>query len=309
MSTVLNLGRIQPIFKGDYSSSETYGLLDLVVFSGITYIAKENNITGTFDGSKWQALAEISQLINDSVASTVSTYSSDKIETTFIDNLTNEQIDGIKTFLNSPVVPTPTSNTDAANKSYVDGEVSTIGGQVSTLDGQNVKLTGNQTIAGVKTFSDPISGSGQNLTNLNASNVTSGTLADARIPNLNASKITAGQFATARLGSGTGSTSNFLRGDGSWQAVPSSAPTTAQVLSATAGASAGAVGTYAALRDTNTAVKAAGATRPGSGLRFTNFNGNDANASASGTWRLMGAAGISGWSSGVMTSSVWLRIA
>ena len=43
------------------------------------------------------------------------------------------------------------------------------------------------------------SGSGASLTSLNASNINSGTLADARIPNLNASKITAGTLADARL--------------------------------------------------------------------------------------------------------------
>ena len=58
------------------------------------------------------------------------------------------------------------------------------------------------------------------LTALSASNLTSGTIADARIPNLNASKITAGTIATARLGSGTASSSTFLRGDGSFNAPP-----------------------------------------------------------------------------------------
>lgn len=45
-------------------------------------------------------------------------------------------------------VATPTLTGDATNKGYVD-----------TLDGQNVKVTGNQTIAGTKTFSSTITGS------------------------------------------------------------------------------------------------------------------------------------------------------
>ena len=51
----------------------------------------------------------------------------------------------------------------------------------------------------------------------NADNIGSGTLAAARVPDLAASKITSGTIASARLGSGTASSSNFLRGDGSWQ--------------------------------------------------------------------------------------------
>ncbi len=54
------------------------------------------------------------------------------------------------------------------------------------------------------------------IPNLDTAKITSGTLADARVPNLNASKITAGTIATARLGSGTASSSTFLRGDGSF---------------------------------------------------------------------------------------------
>lgn len=73
-----------------------------------------------------------------------------------------------------------------------------------------------------------------------ASNITTGTLAAARlgaspsaakllfgdstwstlsssdIPNLDASKVTSGILGPARLGSGSPSSSNFLRGDGSW---------------------------------------------------------------------------------------------
>jgi hypothetical protein len=39
----------------------------------------------------------------------------------FITDIDDQTIEGVKTFVSSPVVPTPSSNTDAANKSYVDG--------------------------------------------------------------------------------------------------------------------------------------------------------------------------------------------
>jgi hypothetical protein len=92
--------------------------------------------------------------------------------------------------------------------------------------------------------------------------------------------------------------------DGSVQSTAAGAPTTAQVLSATAGASVGAVGTYAHLTTTGQAV-AVGATIAGSSLRYSldglwlNMCGSWATANPgltpfssapSGTWRCMGFA-------------------
>ena len=54
----------------------------------------------------------------------------------------NLYVAGTGDFTGAVTVPTPTANTDAANKKYVDD-----------LDVQDVKLTGAQTVAGVKTFS------------------------------------------------------------------------------------------------------------------------------------------------------------
>ena len=93
----------------------------------------------------------------------------------------------------------------------------------------------------------------------------------------------------------------------------SSAPTTAQVLSATAGASVGAVGTYAFLFDTTFSILGTGNTRAGSALRYTNAeHGSGAAASGgapSGTWRLMGYTYASCcYPQQGFRISVWLRV-
>jgi hypothetical protein len=119
--------------------------------------------------------------------------------------------------------------------------------------------------------------------------------------------------ATATLGSGTASSSTFLRGDRTWVAPPEAeAPTTDQVLSATAGASVGSVGTYAWLKR---AVPAStiinpGTTIAGSLLNYASELGTQFSIgpAASGTWRLMGYMQNS-FSCGTRDrSSVFLRI-
>ena len=75
-------------------------------------------------------------------------------------------------------------------------------------------------ISGVTT-STTFSGSGASLTSLPAANLT-GTLPainGSNITNLNASNIASGTVPTARLGSGTASSSTFLRGDSTFQTV------------------------------------------------------------------------------------------
>jgi hypothetical protein len=81
----------------------------------------------------------------------------------------NETVAGIKAFTSSPTVPTPTTSTQVANKAYADSVVppdaSTIvkgivqlandlgGTATSPTTPTAVHLTGNETVAGIKTFS------------------------------------------------------------------------------------------------------------------------------------------------------------
>ena len=131
-----------------------------------------------------------------------------------------------------------------------------------------VSLTGDQTIAGTKTFSNEIVASGGVR-----GTVRSNTITDA---------------------AGTGAP-NFPNG----LTVAGQSPvTTTSVLNATAGASVGAVGTYAFLASANPTTVNAGGTKAGSNLRYAglrteapSFQGTATaviSDTPAGTWRCMG---------------------
>lgn len=98
-----------------------------------------------------------------------------------------------------------------------------------------IKSNGSATFSAAVAGTDYLtpSGNGSSLTALNATQLTSGTIPDARFPatlpvasganltSLNGSNISTGTVAPARLGSGSSITTKFLRGDSTWQTVSS----------------------------------------------------------------------------------------
>jgi hypothetical protein len=121
----------------------------------------------------------------------------------------------------------------------------------------------------------------------------------------------------SEIATGTPDATNFLRGDGSWQVI-STTPTTDQVLTATAGAAAGAVGSYAFLADgtdssTNVTV---GNTIAGSSLQYAGDGFNspsgrwniNSSGTPSGTWRLLGFGLRDTGSGSARYASLFLRI-
>jgi hypothetical protein len=69
--------------------------------------------------------------------------------------LTGDQsVAGVKTFSSIPVGPAsdPTTANQLTRKSYVDAGDAANAADITTLDGEVVKLTGDQSVAGIKTF-------------------------------------------------------------------------------------------------------------------------------------------------------------
>lgn len=113
----------------------------------------------------------------------------------FVNLTDNQTVGGVKTFSSSPIVPTPTTDTQAANKAYVDAAAPNItGGTGITVSGTTTK-----TIAITNTGT---AGTYTKVTTNAQGQVTSGTtLSASDIPTITASKISDfdTQVRTSRL--------------------------------------------------------------------------------------------------------------
>ena len=110
---------------------------------------------------------------------------------------------------------------------------------------------------------------------------------------------------------------DILFNDGTTQSTAAGAITTTSVLNATAGASVGAVGSYAYLVSAVTGATAPGGTKAGSSLRYASSRIVGAASGATsgspipaGTWRCMGYDGTftDAYNNVTGFATLWLRI-
>lgn len=191
-----------------------------------------------------------------------------------------------------------------------------------------VTINGDGAITGLVITTADLANSSVTTAKIADVNVTTAKIADSAITT---GKIADGAVATADIAANavtvakmaregtTGQvlTSNGAGSDPSYQTI-STTPTTAQVLSATAGASAGAVGTYAFGRAGSNI--GFGGTLAGSSIQPTaapwasssgvNSWSFPTGGALSGTWRAMGTqtAVISGGCGNYQGATLWLRI-
>lgn len=170
-----------------------------------------------------------------------------------------------------------------------------------------VAINGNGTISGLVITTADLADSSVTTAKIADSAITTGKIADGAVATADIadSAVTTAKIANANVtvakisATGTADSTTYLRGDGSWQVV-STTPTTAQVLTATAGASVGAVGTYI-FRSAGNTTWTSNSTIAGSSIQ----------AGLSGTWRALGASQSTGRDASICQTyygGVYLRI-
>jgi hypothetical protein len=141
------------------------------------------------------------------------------------DNIYNYLTIGVDTFRDGTIVDADLSNTAAIsysklslNNSIVNADISTSAAIVySKLSLGSSLLTGD--IKDGEIVNADINASAAIVDTKLAQITTASKVSGASVTSLSSIPSGAGQVPVANLGTGTGSSSNFLRGDGSWQTV------------------------------------------------------------------------------------------
>jgi hypothetical protein len=204
------------------------------------------------------------------------------------------------TFTGTPLAPTAspgTNTTQLATTAFV---------AAADTAAATAERTATATLTNKTLTSPTITGANATITSGTITGITDLAVADGGtgVSALTADNVILGDGTNPVKFVAPGTTGNVLTSNGTtWASSTPSAPTTNEVLSATASASVGAVGTYAFLTYNTTATP--GTTVSGASLYYTSIwdsAGGPSSTSPSGTWRIMGD------NSNRVMASVWLRI-
>jgi hypothetical protein len=229
-------------------------------------------------------------------------------------------------FTGTPTVPTAsagTNTTQAASTAFVTTAVTNATGSLGTMSTQNannVAITGGS-ITGITDLAVADGGTGASsfssgaLIKGNGTSALSAASASDVVSAIGSTYVTNATYATT---AGNGGVTSVNGSTGAVTVTPS----TSEVLSATAAASTGAVGTYAMLGSVSSSIVSEGSTLAGSSLRYAGIQRRDGNTwnvtssstpgtggsgTPSGTWRCMGYS-WSNFCAGTYGLTLWLRI-